>query len=455
MKKSYLNLTSVMFGLSALSFNAFGANLSEIFKQSELYDPQLSVAKYTLDATTEGEKQAYAAFVPSMTLTFNKNLNKGKTTSSDSGPLPAVNSRGRGWGVSLSQSLYNHANYVNYSISKLQILKSSADFEIAYQSFILRVAQSYFDVLGAMDNLIFSKAEEKAIQRQLDQAEQRFEVGLAAITDVHEARARYDNARAAVIIANNQLEDNREALFEISQRYYDELATTPNELDYSTFKLSPMDVYQNMGMELSPELMATTIDKDIAEKQISLNKAAHYPTLDLSFSRTHNFSPGSTRTFFNDAGVPIQANSADSTSDGNSLGLSLTVPLFSGGATSSRVRQSVFQHKAAMDRFEQTRRSTVRQIRSAYHGTNAKQSSVQARKLAMISARSGLEATEAGYEVGTRTIVDVLNSQRSLYQAQRDYSQAKYDYFIQYLTLKRSAGTLAEQDIININSILK
>lgn len=454
MKKLHLNLATMMFGFSAISFSAFGTDLSEIFKQSELHDPQLSVAKYTLDASTEGKKQAFAAFLPQITSSFGKNFDKGKTVSTR-GALPSTTSRSESWSIGISQSLYNHVNYQNFKISKLQILKSSADYDVAYQDFILRVAQSYFNVLGAKDSLIFSKAEEKAIQRQLDQSEQRFEVGLAAITDVHEARARYDNSRASVIIANNQLEDANEALFEISQRYYDDLASAPKELDYSIFKLNTVDVYQNNSIDQSPELISATIDKDIANKQISVSRSGHYPTLSLSFDRNHSFRPSSLQSGFDDDGFPIQFNSGDTTSDGNSINLSLSVPIYSGGATSSQVRQSVFQHKAAIDRYEQAKRSAIRQVRNAFHGTIAKQSSVQARKLAMISAQSGLEATEAGYEVGTRTIVDVLNSQQSLYQAQRDYSQAKYDYFIQYLTLKRSAGTLAEQDIININSILE
>jgi outer membrane protein len=449
MKKHILTLSCL-----TLSFTAISADLSEIFKQSEKHDPQLSAAKYTLEASSEGKKQAFSAFLPQVTASLGNRRTKGKTVSLLSNQ-PANYNETSTWGINLSQSLYNHANYQNYRISELQVLKSTADYDIAYQDFVLRVAQNYFNVLAAQDTLIFSKAEEKAIQRQLDQAEQRFEVGLAAITDVHEARARFDGARASVILANNQLQDSNEALFEISQEYYESLTAAPNDLDYNTFQLNTLDSYQKDGLAKNPELISSKVNKDIAEKQIEVSKAGHYPTLSLTFGRNQTYSPNKTEFLFDETDGLQQFETGSATTDGNSIALSFNIPIYSGGKTSSQVRQSAFNHSASMDRYEQTRRGTVRKVRNAYNGTLAAISSVQARKQAMVSAQSGLEATEAGYEVGTRTIVDVLNSQRSLYQAQRDYSKAKYDYFIQYLGIKRAVGSLSEEDINTINSVLK
>lgn len=453
MKKIYISI-----GIIAMSCTAYSADLSEIFKQSEMHDPQLSAAKSTLDAVTEGKKQAFSAFLPQINAGWSKSEGESDSeVSKDGFSIPFTSeSNNRNWNVGLSQSLYNHANYQQYRISELQILKSSADYDMAYQDFVLRVAQNYFNVLGAQDSLIFSKAEEKAIQRQLDQAEQRYEVGLAAITDVHEARARFDGARASVILANNILEDANEALFEMSQEYYEELKQVPNDLDYSSFMLNTMESYQTSGLEQSPELVSSKINADISEKQISVNKAGHFPSLSLSLSRSNSFNPNTSSTQVNpDTGLPEQFESGDRTTDSNSISVNLSVPIYSGGRTSSQVRQSVHQHNAAMDRYEQSRRGTIRKIRNAYHGTLAAKSSVEARKQAMVSAQSGLEATEAGYEVGTRTIVDVLLSQRSFYQSQRDYSQAKYDYFIKFLSLKRASGVLQEQDIQAINKVLE
>ncbi|MFK8013782.1 MAG: TolC family outer membrane protein [Marinicellaceae bacterium] len=441
----------------AFSISAYSADLTEIFKQSENHDPQLSAAQYTLEATQEGKKQAFAAFLPQVSSSYGRTFSKNKRNSSLApGVNPSTTGEPEDWNVRLSQSLYDHANYENFKISELEILKSAADYDIAYQDFILRVAQSYFNVLSAKDSLVFAKAEEKAIQRQLDQAEQRFEVGLAAITDVHEARATFDGARARVIVANNTLEDANEALFEISQRYYPEIASAPDEIEFTNFTVQDMDAFQELGIRQNPEVISSQIAKDIAEKRIAVNRSGHYPTLDLSFSRGQTFSPGSFATQVDpQTGNPIQIGSGDIISNGTTASLNLSIPIYSGGRTSSQVRQAALQHKAAMDRYEQARRSTVRNIRNAYHGFNASKSSIEARKLAMISAQSGLEATEAGYEVGTRTIVDVLNSQQRLYQAQGDYSRAKYDYFIQFLSLKQAAGSLNEQDINTINAILK
>ena len=444
-------------GLLAMSFSVVSADLAEIFKQSELHDPQLSVAQYTLEASSEGKKQAFAAFLPTISSSLGKTFSKNKSNSSLSPGLnPSSTGKPESWGVSLNQTLYNHANYENYRISELEILKSSADYDIAYQDFVLRVAQNYFNVLSAKDSLVFAKAEEKAIQRQLDQAEQRFEVGLAAITDVHEARATFDGARARVIVANNALEDANEALFEIAQKYYPELASAPDELDFKDFSIPGMDHFQEIGNRQNPELISSQVAKNIAERRISVSKAGHYPNLSLSFSRSQRFSPGSVATQFDpDSGTSAQFDTGDNIGNTTSVSLDLTIPIYSGGKTSSQVRQSALQHKAAMDRYEQTRRGTTRKVRNAYHGFKAARSSIEARKLAMVSAQSGLEATEAGYEVGTRTIVDVLNSQQRLYQAQGDYSKAKYDYFIQFLNLKRAAGNLNEEDIYTINKLLK
>ena len=452
MKKLLFSISTLTLSLSAVS-----ADLSEIFKQSESHDPLLSAAQYTLEATSEGKKQAFSAFLPQVSSSYGKTFSKNKGNSSLApGANPSSTGEPERWDVSLSQSLYDHTNYQNYKISELEILKSSADYDIAYQDFILRVAQNYFNVLSAQDSLVFSKAEEKAIQRQLDQAEQRYEVGLAAITDVHEARATFDGARARVIVANNSLEDAKEALFEISQRYYEELAAAPDELEFTDFSINDVDSFQDIGDRQNPELISSQIDKDIAEKRISVSKAGHYPTLSLSFQRDQSFSPGNIISQPDPTtGIPQQIDSGDRISNGTSVSLSLSVPIYSGGRTSSQVRQSALRHKAAMDRYEQTRRSTTRNIRNSYHGFTAAKSSIEARKLAMISAQSGLEATEAGYEVGTRTIVDVLNSQQRLYQAQGDYSKAKYDYFIQFLSLKRAAGNLSEGDILTINKVLK
>lgn len=455
-----MNKIKLTLSLSGLLLAASGqsADLSEVFSQSQQHDPQLSAAKHTQNASIEGKKQAFSVFLPQITAGWSKSESETDSETIKTGLLfpSSSESKGRNWNVNLSQSIYDHANYQNYQISELEVLKSASEYEVSYQDFVLRVAQNYFNVLGAKDSLIFSKAEEKAIQRQLEQAEQRFEVGLAAITDVHEARARFDSSRASVILADNLLQDANEGLFEMTQKYYIELNPVPNDLDYELFMLDTLENYQQNGLANNPELMVSKINRDISEKRIAVNKSGHLPTLSLSLTRSGANSPNTTSTQIDfNTGLPVAFESGKRSSDTTSASINLNVPIYSGGRTSSQVKQATHQYSAALDRFEQTLRGITRKVRNSYHGTVAAKSSVNARKLAMVSAQSGLEATEAGYEVGTRTIVDVLNSQRSLYQAQRDYSKAKYDYFIQLLELKKAAGNLTEEDILRINKILK
>lgn len=446
MKKLTLVVSSLLFASSAMS-----SDLAEIFQQSEKHDPQLSVAKNTLAANTEGKKQAFSAFLPQVSAGWSKN--KGDQNRSGSIiPESEFDIDDRSWNVSVNQSIYDHSNYVNYEIADLQVLLSEADYDVAYQDFLLRVAQSYFNVLAAKDSLVFSKAEEKAIKRQLDQAEQRFEVGLAAITDVHESRARYDGARASVILAQNQLEDSNEALYEMTQKYYDDLAIVPDDINLDSVKIDTLDAYQKIVEGKNPELAVAVLNKEIAEKRIALSKAGHYPTASLSLTKRNNLNPNATFPVTTSTGTTFVAT--DQTNETSVATLSVNVPIYSGGRTSSQVRQAVNNYEVSVDRYEIARRGAIRKVRNAYFGSSAAKSSINARKQAMVSAQSGLDATEAGYEVGTRTIVDVLNSQRSLYQAQRDYSKAKYDYFIQVLELNRSAGILVKENLLQINKVL-
>ena len=454
MKKSNLTLSCLLL----MSVSAQSADLAEIFNQSQQHDPQLSAAQNTQKASAEGKKQAFSAFLPQVTggWTTSESETNGETKKEGIVVPSTSETEGDRWELSLTQSIYNHANYQSYKISEMEVLKSASEYEVAYQDFVLRVAQNYFNVLGAQDSLIFSKAEEKAIQRQLDQAEQRFEVGLAAITDVHEARARFDSSRASVILAENLLQDANEALFEMTQKYYSELNPVPNDLDYELFVLKTLDNYQQSGIAINPELMVSKINRDIAEKRIALNKSGHLPSLSLSLGKNGASSPNKLSTEIDNAtGLPVPVETGERSSNTKSASITLSVPIYSGGSTSSKVRQAAHNYNAALDNYEQSLRSVTRKVRNAYHGTIAAKSTVNARKLAMVSAQSGLEATEAGYEVGTRTIVDVLNSQQGLYQAQRDYSKAKYDYFIQLLELKKASGNLNEEDILTINKILQ
>jgi len=439
-----------------LALPATAADLVEVLQRSKSSDPQLSAALHQKEAKQEVKKQARSAFLPQVNGSAGRSKNQTDLTFGQFGDIDVPDTEREFWQVALQQSIYNQGNIENYRIAKLQTALAAAEYDAAYQDFLLRVAKAYFGVLNAEDSLRFAKAELKAMKRQWEQAEQRFKVGLAAITDVHEAKASYDAARARVIVAENALQDAREALYEIAQEYYTNLKRPPEELSVSEDSLPPLKAKEETALSQNPNLGQARIGAEIAEKTVRLRRAGHYPTLGLSYS--HNNS-----TQFDQAIRDPDPNSptyqqiialVDQESVNRNLGLNLNVPIYSGGRTSSQTRQARKEYEAALDRLEQAQRQTVRQVRSAWYGLKAAISGLEARKQAVISAKAALEATQAGYEVGTRTIVDVLIAQRGLYQAQRDYAKAKYDYLQQVLGLERAAGTLTDEDVQDINQLL-
>ena len=441
--------------ISALiSGTATAEDLVDIMNSALEKDPQLRAAHFSQEASLENRKQAMANFLPQVSGSWSKSESDSKTTYSDGSINDPDTSESDGWSVSLNQSIYDHSNFIGLKQADLQKARGMALYDAAKQDFLIRLSQSYFDVLTNIDVVKFAESEEKAIQRQLEQAEQRYEVGLAAITDVHEARAQYDGSRASVINAKNLLDDSREALFEITQTYYNDLESLPDDIESVTLPIQDLAGWEAIALQQNPNLGLAKIDAELAEQNIQLQQSGHYPTVGLSASLSENNSKGSTFLDPQPDGSVIVREFPDSTRESNSISLNVNVPIFSGGRTSSLTRQARLNYRAAMEDLDFTTFSTVRNVRNAFHNVEAGWSSVQARELAVVSAKSAEEATAAGFEVGTRNIVEVLNSQRSLYQAQRDYSRAKHDYLLNILKLKRAAGTLEQTDIIEINALL-
>lgn len=444
--------------LSALAAgsSAMAEDLVDVLNVALEKDPQLKAAMYNQQATLENKKQAFANFLPQVSGSWSKSESDSETEYSDGSNSNPPKSESDGWSVSLNQSIYDHANFIGLKQADLQKLKGEAQYDAAKQDFLIRLAQSYFDVLTNIDAVKFAESEEKAIQRQLEQAEQRYEVGLAAITDVHEARAQYDSSRASVINAKNLLDDSREALYEITRTYYDQLSELPENIEEIELSDKDIQAWEKLALSNNPDLGVSRIDAELAEYNIKVQQSGHLPTVGLSASLSSNNSKGSTFILPSQEpnGSPVVQQFPDSTRDSNSISLNVNVPIFSGGRTSSLTRQSRLQYKAAMENLDRTTFSTVRSVRNSLHNVEAGWSSVQARQLAVVSAKSAEEATAAGFEVGTRNIVEVLNSQRSLYQAQRDYSRAKHDYLLHILKLKRAAGVLKQDDIVSINGLL-
>ncbi len=452
MKKIILLSTLVATGASAES-------LVDVMNTALEKDPQLRAAKFNQEASLENRKQAMANFLPQVSGSWVKSQSNSKTvfSATEIEPRTLIDppaSNSDGWGINLNQSIYDHANFIRLKQANLEEAKGYANYGVAVQNFLIRVAQSYFDVLTNIDAVKFAESEEKAIQRQLEQAEQRYEVGLAAITDVHEARAQYDGSRASVINARNLLDDTKEALYEITLSYYDNLSGLPDNFNQLDLNNNQIRYWEELALKNNPQLQIAKIDAELAEKTIKLQQSGHYPTISLSASLDEGNSEGGTRDDLDSNGNPITIPLPDSRRNSNSISLNVSVPIYSGGRTSSLTRQAKLRYKAAMEDLDRITFSTVRNVRSALQNVEAGWSSVQARQLAVVSAKSAEEATAAGFEVGTRNIVEVLNSQRSLYQAQRDYSRAKYDYLLNVLRLKQAAGILEQADIQAVNALL-
>lgn len=442
--------------LTGFAGASHAADLMQAYELARQSDPQLSAADAQRLATGEGPVQSRSALLPQVngSLSFSDSTGNGESSRLLSvDPLiisrgsSATDNRGRDSGVTLNQSIYDHRNYTRLRASRARAEQASANYDASNDGLMLRVAQAYFNVLTAIDSLAFARAEERAVKRQLDQADQRFEVGLTAITDVHEARARYDGSRANAISADVALDDAREALAEITGEYMENLRGLDDS--FAPTLPTPADLGQWVEMALSenPVLRSRELALLASQHDVSTARAGHYPTLGGSVTYGDQAGWGDTLS----RGISTPSNNE---SYGTTIGLQLTVPIFSGFLTQSQVRQALYTRDATENQLEQERRAVTRQTRNAFRALVAGLSGIEARKQALVSAQSALEATEAGFEVGTRTIVDVLISQQVLFQAERDYSTARHQFLVNTLSLKQAAGTIEIKDVAEVNSYL-
>ena len=450
MKKTLLStLLATSFGL--FSLNVMADNLQHIYQLATQKDPQLLKAIANRDAAKEGIDVSKAALLPQVNFTAGYS----KTMAERPEPLDpgfaVIENDTTGWSaqVGLSQSVFNWSNWENLNTAEKRAMQSQTNLDAAIQALIVRVSQSYFNVLKAVDDLGFAEAEKRAIERQLEQTKQRFAVGLTAITDVHEAQAQYDSAVAREINSQNALETAREALREITGQYHDELASL-NTDKFSTQTPSPAsaDEWVKLAEDLNLNLKANKLALEIAQNEIDKAVAGHYPTVTLDASYGTSDSKSDTTI----AGTTSTTNAPRL--DTKQIGLNLRVPLYSGGATLAQTNVARANYVAASQDLELSYRTAVRQVRSSFNDINANIATIRALEQAVLSAESALNATEAGFEVGTRTIVDVLQSTRNLFEARRNLSGARYNYVIAVLTLKQAAGNLSEQDLQGINQAL-
>lgn len=431
MKKNLLN-TLICAAIGLFSLQASAENLQNIYQLALKKDPLVLRAAAQRDASNAAIDISKASFLPS--ISFSSEIGKSRTsTSQETGRF------GTGYtnSISLQQTLFDWSDWSKLSTAEKQALQSQTSYNATIQGLIVRVAQTYFNVLSANDDLTFVVAEKRAVERQLEQTKQRFAVGLTAITDVHEAQAQYDSVVAREISAINALENAKEALQEITGQYHSQLSP----LNTTVFKATapqPANAVDWVALaeENNLDLKVRKLAVEIAQNNIDIADAGHYPTVDLSASKT------------------LKDNSQELQKDTDSIGLTLKVPLYSGGATVANQDVQRANYVAASEDLELGHRSVLRQTRSFYNTVGANIAGIKALEQAVISAESALKATEAGFEVGTRTIVDVLISTQNLFNARRNLTKARYDYILAVLQLKQAAGTLTEEDLALINRSL-
>ena len=441
------NILAALVSLScALGTTAASAeDLLQVFEIATANDPTVLKAKAQADAQSYQADTAMAALLPQIGLTMGY-------TKSDSTSFESVDEKVESdsdqftRGLSLSQTLFDLGAWNSLDIADKQALQANAQYDSAKQNLIVRVAEGYFNVLSAIDNLEFIKTEKRAIERQLEQTKQRYAVGLTAITDVHEAQAQFDNSVAQEIIANNSVETAREQLREITGKYHAKLDFLNTETFSTTKPARDSSDFLNIAKDKNISLQVAKVTVDIAQDQIKLARAGHYPKLTLSAS----YGDSLTDADRNGTSLTRQPR-ANSTS----VGLNFSLPLYSGGATVAATDQARAFYVAASQDYEANYRAITRTVITSYNQVVSDIATYKALEQAVVSAQSALKATEAGFEVGTRTIVDVLVSTQNLYNAKRNLADVRYRYVLSTLRLKQAAGTLTSKDLVAINQGLK
>ena len=432
-------LLPLLIGLSLGSFSVASQaeNLLQVYQQARLSNPELRSSAADRDAAFEKINEARSPLLPQLGLGADYTYTNGYRDNRDR------NSNTTSASLRLTQTLFDMSKWRALTLQEKAAGIQDVVYQTAQQELILNTATAYFNVLNAIDTLSYTEAQKQSIYRQLDQTTQRFNVGLVAITDVQNARSQYDSVLASEVNARNDLDNAVENLRQVTGNYYPNLAS----LNVNSFKMEKPQAVSKLLKEAENRnlsLLSARLSQDLAREQIRSAESGHMPTLDLNASTglSDNHNSGSRNT------------SPDTINGNNQIGLSFNLPLYSGGAVSSQVKQAQYQYVAASEQLESAHRSTVQTVRSSFNNVNASVSSINAYKQAVVSAQSSLDAMEAGYQVGTRTIVDVLNATSTLYNAKQQLANARYSYMINQLNIKSALGTLNEQDLVALNSNL-
>ena len=416
-------------------------DLKDIYELALLNDPTFKAAEASFRAGKEYKVQGRAGLLPSLNLTGSTGWNEYRL---EEQLLDEYNSNNHS--VSLQQPVFRLDRWFQFKQGKALTESASAEFAYQQQELLIRVAISYFNVLNAKDSLVASKAEEEAIGRQRDQAKKRFEVGLASITEVQDTQAAYDLSVVGRIIGESQLDSAKESLSAIIGGVLPLLS--PLSKDYVTPPPNPIDreSWVKLALANNFQLKASRLSTTAAKNNARASGSAHLPKIDIVGRATRSSSRQGKFGGF------IQNPLYDLESDNRQYQIQVSLPLFAGGAISSSRRQAYAQYDRSKEQSLFTERSVIREVRSNHFNVQTQSANVTARRQALKSSESALEATKIGFEVGTRNVVDLLQSERGLYAAQRDYAKSRYDYIISVLRLKSSVGSLSPNDLFEISS---
>ncbi|MBK7354929.1 TolC family outer membrane protein [Propionivibrio sp.] len=419
---------------------AFAADLLQIYRDALSNDQQYAAARATVDAGREKLPQGLAGLLPTIGATANTVWNENKYKP-DNQPNVNRNFNTHAYNVSLTQPLFRWQNYVQYGQGKLQVVQAEANFAQATQDLVLRVAQAYFDVLYATDNLVAVRANKFSISRQLEQAKKNFEVGTATITDTHEAQSRFDLASAQEIAAESDLEVKRFALRVITGKNSGELNRLKPQAELKPPQPASMDKWVDAAERDSFIVQAQLAAAEVAAKEVERTRAGHLPTLDVVAN-------------YGKSNSALGLESSIGT-DSRNIGLQLNIPIFQGGYVNSKTREAVANRSAADAALESAKRAAALNAQQSFLGVVNGLAQVRALEAALISSTSALESNKLGYEVGVRINIDVLNAENQVYVTKRDLAKARFDTLLSQLKLKAAVGSLGEDDLEQINPLFE
>ena len=441
-----INLKSKFLFVLLLSSHLTSENLLDIYNEALENDPTFKSAEYSYLADKEIVVQGRAALLPSITLSGTTNWNEYYQNDQLQQEYNSFSKSAR-----VSQPLLRLDTWFNFKRSKSLTDAAEAEFAYEQQSLLVRTAELYFGVLRAIDNLNASVSEEKAIKKQLDQAQQRYEVGLSAITGVQEAQLAFDLSKAARINNEGNLFSAREALNALIGREIFSLDQLGDSLQISSPFPNSKEEWVQLALKNNYQLKAAYLRKDAAKSNARSAASNHLPKIDIvgsgSESETNQFNYEGFS--INGQGIPVPAVTGR-----RNYSIQLSMPLFQGGAVNSRRKQAYSQYSQADENTLFTERRIIQEVRSQFSNVNTLVANVTAQKQAVISATSALEATQVGYKVGTRNVVDLLQAEKNLYSAEKNLANAKYDYILANLRLALAAGTIDPSDIVEINNLL-